>query len=457
MATVVVIGSSIAGLLSACGILNKNEKRIKQLIILERDAEIPSDLGALSLHGRKGTPQTDHGHILLEGGRLAIEEIVPGFTDRLLKNGAVAVDRTDKVQWFRNGAWKLKYKNGKAFCFCSRMMIDRTLRQLVLARFGAKIQIRWGARVTNFVYSPSGGRIEGVELEADKEIIKAELVIDAMGRTSQTEKWICEQGYRSPKTRSINMDLAYATNFYKCSKEVSSQIADGVFYYPDCKNKRGMGCIRMSKENVPGGLQDDPEDADYFLITFFGYQEHKPKADSNEDMKTFVKHLELPQILELIEKAKPLYEVPSFFHCPNQVWKRYSMSSFPKGLVVVGDSLCALDPTFAQGMTSAARQAKVLQNYARGAFRGKTKSAQKAVMDVCWLPFMLNSVDVNKFDGTTGYEPPFAGVGRWFVEKAFRAANTDATVFSTLLEVASLETYPTILARPDIMCRVLIH
>jgi 2-polyprenyl-6-methoxyphenol hydroxylase-like FAD-dependent oxidoreductase len=45
------------------------------------------------------------------------------------------------------------------------------------------------------------------------------------------------------------------------------------------------------------------------------------------------------------------------------VWRRYhQMRKFPSGLVVIGDALCSLDPTYGQGMTMAAPQALTLRD-----------------------------------------------------------------------------------------------
>jgi 2-polyprenyl-6-methoxyphenol hydroxylase-like FAD-dependent oxidoreductase len=45
------------------------------------------------------------------------------------------------------------------------------------------------------------------------------------------------------------------------------------------------------------------------------------------------------------------------------VWRRYDqMPRFPSGLVVIGDALCSLDPTYGQGMTMAALQAVTLRD-----------------------------------------------------------------------------------------------
>lgn len=77
----VVIGASVGGLCAARAL----QGRFGKVTILEADV-LPIEPA-----GRRGTPQAWHNHFLLAAGRLAIESLFPGFTDRLLANGGCEI------------------------------------------------------------------------------------------------------------------------------------------------------------------------------------------------------------------------------------------------------------------------------------------------------------------------------------------------------------------------------
>jgi 2-polyprenyl-6-methoxyphenol hydroxylase-like FAD-dependent oxidoreductase len=84
----VVLGGSVAGLLAAAALA----PRYDSIVVVERDllpdAPVP----------RRGVPQASHVHGLLPSGQQAIEELLPGFTDRLVAAGAHRGDVLDSVR-----------------------------------------------------------------------------------------------------------------------------------------------------------------------------------------------------------------------------------------------------------------------------------------------------------------------------------------------------------------------
>ena len=75
----IVVGAGMGGLAAAGAAADYFER----VIVLERDS-LPS-----SAQPRAGTPQAQHTHALLGGGKLAFESLFPGFTAALTEAGAI--------------------------------------------------------------------------------------------------------------------------------------------------------------------------------------------------------------------------------------------------------------------------------------------------------------------------------------------------------------------------------
>ena len=85
MGRAVVIGGSIAGSLAAAALAN----HFDEIVVLDRDSlpEQPQQ--------RNGVPQGHHYHALLGGGRARMNQLLPGFSDELVRQGAPTVSVTD--------------------------------------------------------------------------------------------------------------------------------------------------------------------------------------------------------------------------------------------------------------------------------------------------------------------------------------------------------------------------
>ncbi len=149
-----VIGASMAGLVGAAAIASFYDR----VTILERDA-LPDQP-----QHRRGVPQGKHAHGLQPGGLRALEELLPGLTDELIRSGAPVSDLTQGCSWHVGGGG---------------------------------ITIRDRCEVVRPLSMPAGrGRYDVVGLEVapitggPAEPITADLVVDAAGRMSRLPRWL---------------------------------------------------------------------------------------------------------------------------------------------------------------------------------------------------------------------------------------------------------------------------
>jgi 2-polyprenyl-6-methoxyphenol hydroxylase-like FAD-dependent oxidoreductase len=76
----------------------------------------------------------------------------------------------------------------------------------------------------------------------------------------------------------------------------------------------------------------------------------------------YVRTLRTPTIYNAIKKLEPLSEVVRFGF-PESVRRHYErLTSFPRGLLPVGDAFCRFNPIYGQGMTVAAQEACLLRS-----------------------------------------------------------------------------------------------
>jgi 2-polyprenyl-6-methoxyphenol hydroxylase-like FAD-dependent oxidoreductase len=185
--------------------------------LLERDhfPEAPA--------ARKGLPQGRHAHALLEGGRGAMERLLPGLTGELVRAGAVPLDFTRDVAWLSPGGWYVRFPGDLRLLASSRDLLDWVVRGRVTAL--PNVQVRQRADVAGLMRGPGdGARVAGVRLRsraAEDEVdyeraeFAAELVVVADGRRSRLPGWLAALGIEPPAETVVNSFQGYASRYYR--------------------------------------------------------------------------------------------------------------------------------------------------------------------------------------------------------------------------------------------------
>src|SRR5690242_17693940 len=148
----VVLGGSIAGLLAARVLADA----YRQVTIVERDP-LPAGIEA-----RRGVPQGDHVHALLTRGVLVLEELLPGFRDDLVAQGAIAGDLLGNVRWYVQRRMLKQVTAGLPALSASRPLIEGTIRRRVLALPNITVEDR--TDVAGIVTTVDGRRVTGARI-----------------------------------------------------------------------------------------------------------------------------------------------------------------------------------------------------------------------------------------------------------------------------------------------------
>lgn len=338
----VVLGAGMAGLVAA-GVVSEFYDSVT---VVERDT-----LPDRPAH-RRGVPQGRHVHMMLSRGIHMLGQLFPGLLDELAAAGAVVVDDGDLSRvYVRSGPYELTRSGtladpaALAVYLASRPFVEFHARRRVIAL--PNVTVVDGHGVVEPV--TVGDAVTGVRIvHRDSGVVTdldADLVVDAMGRTARTPAFLLSMGYgRPPEDRS-------AVNVGYSSQPLS--IPEG------CIVER-LALFNQGIDKHRGLLMACEHDA-WMLAVGRSAAAGPPPADFAEMLALAAQSLPAP-IMAGLRNAEPLGQT-AIIRNTAAVWRRYDqMLKFPSGLVVIGDALCSLDPTYGQGMTMAALQALTLRD-----------------------------------------------------------------------------------------------
>jgi 2-polyprenyl-6-methoxyphenol hydroxylase-like FAD-dependent oxidoreductase len=149
------------------------------------------------------------------------------------------------------------------------------------------------------------------------------------------------------------------------------------------------------------------------------------------------------------------------YRFPVSAWKHYErLPRLPRGVLPVADAFCRFNPIHGQGMSSAAKQALLLQDvlYRAATDPDPIAAAQAGFMtevaSVLETPWIMSTSADLAFPQTRGERPDNFAQAREFEAALFRAAVTDQVVHRAMIEVAQLLQPYQRLREPDIARRV---
>jgi flavin-dependent dehydrogenase len=167
-----------------------------------------------------------------------------------------------------------------------------------------------------------------------------------------------------------------------------------------------------------------------------------------------------PTLYNALRYARPPDEI-RHYRFPVSTWKHFErLPRLPRGVLPVADSFCRFNPIHGQGMSSAAKQARLLQDVM---LRAGTEPDPVAALQAGFMtevaslletPWMMSTSADLAFPQTRGERPENFAEARQFEAALFRAAVADPVVHRAMLEVAQLLEPHHRLREPDIMRRI---
>jgi flavin-dependent dehydrogenase len=167
-----------------------------------------------------------------------------------------------------------------------------------------------------------------------------------------------------------------------------------------------------------------------------------------------------PTLYNALRHARPPDEIRHYRFAAS-TWKHFErLPRLPCGVLPVADSLCRFNPIHGQGMSSAAKQARLLQDVlSRASPEPDPVAAAQAgfmaeVASVLETPWMMSTSADLAFPQTRGERPENFAEAQEFEAALFRAAVADPIVHRAMMEVAQLLEKQQRLHEPDIMRRI---
>lgn len=427
----IVIGGSIAGILAACVL----SKTFQQVTIIERDKL------SIDPNYRSGTPQSRHVHILLSQGKHILETLFPNIEKELIEAGGHPIDWIEDCRILNLGGWMPRFASDQHTISVSRPLLEWSLRK----RLQTFQNVNWleHEQVVKYIANESNKRITGVRL-ASGQSIYADLIVDASGRTSQTPQQLQELGLGKVKETIIDTQTGYATCWYR---------------QPDHHNfDWDVLGIRATPPSSTRTGMIFPVEGKRWAVTLIGSAGDYPPTNEAEFLD-FAKSLPSHLLFEAIQLATPLTPIYGYRKTNNILRHYEQFHMLPDGLIILGDAVCALNPTYGQGMTVAARGAMALkQSLDRYTEDNFTKDFQKKLAKANYLPWLMSTYEDFRIPGVTGSRPnKISKMMHWYIDKILQVCPSHANVYLRFVQTVQMTGSPVHLLRPSIIGSVLRH
>jgi len=432
----IVVGASMAGMLAA-RVLSDIFERVT---ILERDG-LPEGPAV-----RPGVPQARHLHALLPRGRRILEQYFPGITVELENAGAEILDVGNDVAWLTPQGWGVRFASNFEGVASTRALLDHVVR--TRTKQVPNIEIVQECDVIGF--AGPAERVQGVNVRPRNapdndgmKVLKSDLVVVATGRNSAVPGWLHQLGLPEPETTHVNAHIGYASQMFK-RPEPSQETWRALFIQAAPPAARRAGILF-------------PVEGNRWLVTLQGGDCDYPPLEHTGFLE-FARSLRSPALYKAIKDAVPIGPITGYRSTENRLFHYERLEQWPECLFVLGDTVCAFNPVYGQGMTTAALASEALGRCLRKRkenLDGAARKFQRQLAKINSAPWMLATSEDLRYIGTEG--APASAVTRQihkYMDHVLRSATRSVPVRRRFLEVQGMLKGPSVIFRPSVVMRV---
>jgi 2-polyprenyl-6-methoxyphenol hydroxylase-like FAD-dependent oxidoreductase len=436
----IVIGASMAGMLAARVLADLFER----VVVLERDL-LPDRPEV-----RPGVPQARHLHALLPRGRRILEQNFPGITSELETAGAEILDLANDVAWLTPQGWGVRFNSEFEAVASTRTLLDHIVRARL--KLIPSIEIVQGCEVTGLVGQAE--RVEGVRLHyrnaadhrsADvlKSDLKSDLVLVATGRNSAVPGWLRGLGLPEPEITHVNAHIGYASQMFRRPEHLR-ETWKALFIQAAPPSATRAGILFPVEEGR-------------WLVTLQGGDRDYPPLDRAGFLE-FARSLRSQALYRAIKDAEPLGSITGYRWTENKLFHYDRLEGWPESLFVLGDTVCAFNPVYGQGMTTAALATEALRECLRkyrGGLDGSARRFQRRLARINTAPWMLATSEDLRYLGAEGaVAGPITRQMHKYMDLVLRSATRSASVRRRFLQVQGMLKGPGAIFRPSVILQV---
>ncbi|MBX6342957.1 MAG: FAD-dependent monooxygenase, partial [Thermomicrobiaceae bacterium] len=341
MSRIVILGSSVAGLLSAMQLARAGH----DVTVIEREprAAVAPPGGTLPAP-RAGAPHAVQTHMLLGRAAAEIRQALPDVYAGLLAAGVVEFDLVEHMPASIADRARRAGDADLVALQTRRHTLDRVLVEAAEATPG--LDLRFGVAPVGLQLVDDGRtppRVTGVEVAGGERLV-ADIVIDASGRRTRVPSWLAAFGVTLP-SESWECGLVYFTRHYRIRPGIAppplNQIASARAMLPS------LVILWVPADNGTAMLAEA-------VLTEDALLKRVHRADCFEAVARAV-----PAIEPWLSCADPMTEVFGMGALRNTL-RRVVRDGRPlvRGLHLVGDAACTTNPTLARGLSLAAAGAR---------------------------------------------------------------------------------------------------
>jgi 2-polyprenyl-6-methoxyphenol hydroxylase-like FAD-dependent oxidoreductase len=431
----VVIGAGMAGLFAA-RVLTDHFERVT---VIDRDRLADAS------EFRSGVPQGRHLHVLLRRGHAIIQSLFPDLEAELDAVGVPLLNIGLDLDVVMFGRPLPSYHSQHDVRSSSRVWLEAAVRRRLIDSAGVEFLEETEA---TGLRTGADGAVSAIELRKrghGREILTADFVIDASGRSSKAFDWLAALGYPTPEITTINASLGYATRWYRRPSHANDW--QGVL----------LGAVPTSNSRA-GALF--PVEGERWVVTLVGIADQQPPTDEAGFLE-FARHLVAPTIYDAIREAEPISPVYGYRRTGNR-WMHFErLARWPERFIVLGDAACCFNPVYGQGITVSAIEAMLLDRMLRRQgrdLRGLARRFQARLPEALQSAWLLSTGEDFRWPTTVGGKPNAATrLVHWYVDRMMEILPEHELLREVFLSVQHMLEPPTMLFRPALLRRVFAH
>lgn len=423
----IIIGGSVSGIVTAAYL----KKHFRRLTIIESDDVLNEvlmtsstdellnyrlSLTSPSTIGRSNVNHCYQIHILQGEGRNILSKLFPTLEKKLVEQcGAWVCSLRNRFRFVIGNVSLHREKIDDFEWFClDRFTLETMLRREFIEQTEHD-QIKWltNATVQRLIVDRTTNQVLGVEYRDKMSIdslksVRADFVVDCSGKWSKSNQWLKDQLNIDLEEEQLDTGLQYLSFVVERQRTgrecIDSFVVGGLSAHAPLHN---VGFLTMPIRRV-----ESKENSFDFLsnISIHCFNRIVPPTDSYESLIEWVEE-HLPINYSILLRSSQLLS-PMIVYRDNNDRRRYPerlKKAWPKGFILLGDSMCSFNPKNGQGMTYACRLARVLdqifnENHPIDRLSWIYNRRSSSLTNQCWLISTTNDwrVDRLKLTRTDG-------------------------------------------------------